>query len=990
MSKNPFIEFVKVWRKENPNVSYKDALKSAAVDYKKSGKAKSSEPKVKKPKTTEDKEVKNGRAKLIRLFKKLETSINSQITSGKLNEETYDEFRKVGNVLRGNSQKNSYAKKLKDIDRKLKTKKYKSLASKIGKSEQNIQMKISSNKKISSDIQLEELNKEKASAKLRKEERKAKRKRALQQLKNADGTRKYSDNQIDQMLKLEESGLSSKEAKSQTSAIGKYIESDYLKEFRRINPLFTIANAKAYLKRNDSYRKDPYNVPIVSDPEELRNADKAPKPPPLPPAPTATAPVVMFKLSKANSKIRDDLFRDFGVNDSQYNIDNINESIAKDLFFGEMKETFSDRTPLTTQAKITQVQRKVKRVITAYGSQRGATYSRLQDIESLLDDYSNGLIGFKADIKADAKKEKDQVADLLQAIGDTGATITAKTKATADDISTKEANDFLSFIEGTGANVKTEVGKTANDKKIGEFVKAKMSAEVERDKREQKKKEIEAQAIVKREAEKQAKLLIEAEKQSASARAKKIKAHEKAVAKQKKAEEDAIKKLEKANAKSLANEKKKDVEARKVAKAIRQAQAKGTTKPTDLLANTEPKPPPTPKPATPVIDLSLISNEGDGGGGGAKAKPVVPKTITQAEFDSMKKNGGLSRAYTRSYGNLRDNEILDMVETEENGKPTTTIKSTNPNSAGYVSRPPSPKMPQRNRQLLEDELIATEANIRDLKSQLNYGGILKQVLDDYSKALLEGNVDSIAVEVQSVFDDYMGKGANLDSATLQALTQAQSDGDLKAFRSALKNDPVGMNSIDTIAREILANTSTPLYNELDGNEDNLTLLQAEYDGYETPSDSEGEGFAKVKHHLKRAHDYWNSGKMTEHANLVRKHLKSAKKILKMLPKNEVSDKLNSMVDYARSVIDPEEPKKDMKDYAKESKGEGFTNLAQPYSDANTGGNLVRDIRKHLDEIKKSPNDMEKRNAIMKKLHSKLSQLDDKNLHEKLKSTLGEL
>ena len=32
---NPFIEFVKVYRKNNPNISYKDALKNAGKEYKK-------------------------------------------------------------------------------------------------------------------------------------------------------------------------------------------------------------------------------------------------------------------------------------------------------------------------------------------------------------------------------------------------------------------------------------------------------------------------------------------------------------------------------------------------------------------------------------------------------------------------------------------------------------------------------------------------------------------------------------------------------------------------------------------------------------------------------------------------------------------------------------------------------------------------------------------------------------------------------------------
>ena len=920
MSKNPFIEYVKIWRKENPNVLYKDALKSAAVDYKKIAKPTNTEPKPKKQKTVEDKEVKNGRAKLIRTFKKLETMINSQLSSGTLNENTYDEFRKIGNVLRGNSLKNSYAKKLKDIDRKLKTKKYQKIASKIGKSEQNIQMKISSNKKITNDLQLEELNKEKATLKLRKEERKAKRKRALQQLKNSDGTRKYSDNQIDQMLKLEESGLSAKEAKSQTSAIGKYLEEDYLKEFLRINTLFTKANAKKYLMRNDSYRKDPYNVPIVSDEDELRNADK--KPPVLPKPPKPPPPPPTFKLSASNNKIRDELFRDFGINDSQYKIDNLDDDLAKDLYFGEMNQSFSDREPLTTQAKIVKNQKKIKRLLNAYGTERGATYSRLQEIETLLDEYENGLVGFKATIKAEAKTEKDQVADLLEAIENTGVKITDKTKDTADDISTKKAKDLLDFIEGTGANVKTAVDKTANDKKIGEFVKEKMTSEVERLQRIKDKQKIEAEALVKREAEKQAKIKIEQDKAlSNTARAKQLKIQAKEVEKQKKKEATELAKLEKANEKSLKLQAKKQAEADKTAKAIEQAQSK----PIDL-TKTKPKTKPIakPKPKPPPLDLN------DGGGGGG-AKPVADKTaeITKEEFDKMKKHGASARIYVRKFQGKRDNEILDMVEREENGgKTITTVSSDNPEYTGKAPKaptpPPSPILAKRNRETIENSIVDTEAKIKDLKKQLNMNSTYSQVFEDYANALFVGNVDNIDPIVQSVFEEYLNKGANLDSETEKVLTKSKTDGDQNTFRLALQTDPIGMNTVDTIAREILNNTFPVLYNELDTYEDTLTLLEAENDGYETSDSDEGGSLAVVKSHLKRANDYWNSGKMDEHANLVRKHLKTAKKILKLIPKNEVSDKVKNMVDYARSVIDPEKT------------GGALTNLAQPYTDANTG------------------------------------------------------
>ena len=810
MSKNPFIEYVKVWRKENPEVGYKDALKSASIDYKKMDKPAKVQT-VKQPKTKEQKDTKNNRAKLIRDFKKLETSISSG------NIANYDDFIKIGNVLRGKSTTNSYAKKLRLIERKIKSKKFQTLQKKTSKEDSELQKKIADNKKTKAEIDLENvsLNKDKSTAKMRKEERIAKRKRALKLIKNPNGTRKYSDAQIDQMLKLEEEGLSTKDIKATTTALGKYLKDDYLKEFKRLNPTFNDYRAKDYLIRNKNYEKDPYNIPVVTDATELANANK-PKPlPPAPPLPTIPIPpttpaVKPLKLTKKNQDLRKKLLEDFGLDNTQLDISNLDVDLTKDLYFGQNDGFESNRDAIASKTQITKKRREIKRLLNAYGSNRGVTYGRLQDIDELLEDYETQLQTTKKLIKKDEKQEKLQIEDLIDNI--------------LKD-ATDKAEDISKKVEAKKDETLTVIKTKADKKKAKEDAeKAKKDADDKekqiqqiKDKIEQDKKDKEAQIdAIKADKSKKASEKREAEK--------KLKEEAKEL---KKKQEDEIKKLGKEKKEKEKLERQEKAKQEKLDKALEKAKKDAQKpKPKPPPIPRQPLPPPTPKPPIPTAPL--------------------PKTPTPQ-----------------------------------------TAGGKNP-----IFNPTAPVFqPKRNKTEIQTEIDQSRDNIQQLLRKIDMIGVTTQVSGDLEQALQTNDFNFIVSNVRPIFEGVINSGVVMEGDTAQALK----DGDISKFSRLYQQDPIIQVKINLIVKEILANTKKDEYDEIEKQEARIVELETELGGA-------GFGGGSLVTHLEKAEEYFTSGKMSEHANLVRRHIKMAKKIIDNLPSSENVDKIKTIVDMADDIL----------------------------------------------------------------------------------------
>lgn len=126
---NAWIEFVKEYRKTLPkDTPYKDVLKKAKGAYKKNDKSDKSD----KPKTVKEnksKSVKGGalektqtkyeRQRDVRKYKKLKLQIEKNVRDGIKDATAIDEFKKIANMLKGDSTTNAYAKAIKGIDKKL-------------------------------------------------------------------------------------------------------------------------------------------------------------------------------------------------------------------------------------------------------------------------------------------------------------------------------------------------------------------------------------------------------------------------------------------------------------------------------------------------------------------------------------------------------------------------------------------------------------------------------------------------------------------------------------------------------------------------------------------------------------------------------------------------------------------------------------------------------------------------------------------------------
>ena len=472
---NSYIDFVKEWRKSNPNVSYKDALKQASADYKKqkstsvSGGSKKAEPKKAEPK--EKKETKT-RTKDIRLYKMYVGSIEKKLSNKiELDTEEYDGFRKLANLLRGKSQTNQYAKKLKEFDRKLKSKKYAKLSAKIAEEDKQLQIKIKDKKSKPITTSIDKTNVVFESG-VRKTDRQEKRRRQLQKLTDGKGNKKYDAKQIDRIIELEDLGLTARELKETTTALGKYLPDDFLKEFRRINPSFSgpigMVNARAYIAINRLFKTNPYEVPIITDKDVIRDAKKTnaftTAPTIVPPLPIVATPSTtnlgVKKLTKIQQKNYDAIVDKFGLND-----------VDRDLSNADIFDEFYNTDKLTTKTKVDTLIRQVDTLQKKYGS--GKTSDRLIDISATLKDYLDEIDKIK-----EAKK------------------IARKSSKTTDD------DDALPTVFKT-AEEQAEEDKKAKDALIAKKLKIKKTAEdkAKKSKSTKKTKPIVAKKVLTKEEE---------------------------------------------------------------------------------------------------------------------------------------------------------------------------------------------------------------------------------------------------------------------------------------------------------------------------------------------------------------------------------------------------------------------------------------------------------------------------------------------------------
>ena len=331
---NAFIEFVKEFRKKNPSMSYKDALQNASKEYKPSDKVKKTKSDDEK---SDDKDKKNTRSRMIRQYKKLLDTVKKQMSRGELNKDDYDDLSKVGNQLRGKSTKNSYAKALKDLERKVKTKKYAKLTERAKKKTDKLKSDVDKQKKSNIERQL------------------------AKETENKSKT-----------------AMSSKKLEKQfDSYLGNLQPNDYLKLFMKKNPLFNKFRAEAYITKYKTYEKDKKNVPIVTDAGELTLADQ--------PAPKVKQRVVVT-LPKLTEDAVNEALKIFGLNNSSYDL-----SKPLDINF----YNFND---YKTNAKVNSLTRRLKTAVTLLPSndKSDETFkNRILDIVSSLDDYKDEIQTFK-------------------------------------------------------------------------------------------------------------------------------------------------------------------------------------------------------------------------------------------------------------------------------------------------------------------------------------------------------------------------------------------------------------------------------------------------------------------------------------------------------------------------------------------------------------------------------------------------------------------
>lgn len=537
---NAFIKFVQDYRSKNPSLSYKDAMKQAAKVYKKDGKnetpkkethtmpdgtvmdgathsssskkikpsRKAPPPPKKKDEKDEPKMDKKVRGKTLTVYKKLLSKVESGVRSGKLDDKEYDDWRKSANMLRGKSSSNSYAKKLKEIEKKLKTKKFASLVKKASKEDLKAKTRAD---KLKRDLEKADLNKEKSKAKVRRDDKRDERKRALRKMKNIDGSRKYTESQINDIIKIEEEGgLSKKETKETTSSIGKFLKEDHEAEFYRLNPRLNTPNGKKYYKAQKFYSKDPFNVPKIEDIDLIAKINKVKKTPPI-------APVE--KLTVAQQRKLDDLldtFKDFDLDD-------------------KLDEEFYYSKKMDTMAKINALQKRITSIL----ARPNTSYSMLKRTQ--IEKADKAMEEYKSDfnnIRSEAKKTIKSAKDFL---GDIGKSDKSKDFEKEKDTTPIEVQDALDAAE----KAKTEKAQRAAKKKKEADEKA---AKLKADKAAKAKAKLDAKLAKMSDAEKkkfQAKEEAKKKKQAAA----KLKKEEKARKAKEKADKIAKDKADKEAAK---------------------------------------------------------------------------------------------------------------------------------------------------------------------------------------------------------------------------------------------------------------------------------------------------------------------------------------------------------------------------------------------------------------------------------------------------------
>lgn len=780
---NAFIKFVQDYRSKNPSLSYKDAMKQAAKVYKKDGKneapkeetpkedspkkketPKKKAPPKKKDEKDEPKMDKKTRGKTLTVYKKLLSKVESGVRSGKLDDKEYDDWRKSANMLRGKSSSNSYAKKLKEIEKKLKTKKYASLVKKANKEDLKAKTRAD---KLKRDLEKADLNKEKSKAKIRKDERRDERKRALRKMKNIDGSRKYTESQINDIIKIEEEGgLSKKETKETTSQIGKYLKEDHEAEFYRINPSLNTPNGKKYYTAQKFYSKDPFNVPKIEDVDLIAKINKPKKP---------SAPVET--LTTAQQKKLDgilDLFSGVDLDD-------------------DLDEEFYYDKKVDTMVKINALQKRITSILarpnTSYPMEQR---NKLEKIDKLVEDYKSNFNTIRSEAKKTIKSAKDLLADI-------GKSDKSKDFEKEKDTTPIEVQDALDAAEKArtekaqrAAKKKKEAEEKAAKARADKAAKAKAKLDAKLAKMsDDEKKKFKAKEEAKKKKEEAARLKREEKERKAKAKADK--------AAKDKADKEAAKPkpppaplptptpvsgsladkidaygFDTTNEKNLIiglasgdveKMKKSGLKIGTTPKQIRALIQKlnsavstgGDVDVTNIISDL-------------VGRLSQITADERLVGFDSGNLPVFgKKKATQTERDkkkeAMKKNGALARVYIRDYQNAEDNKILDEIEIEETGSIQTKMNPSNPT----ISM--SGKDPQ--------------SDIKDLETSTGFGGAFDNIWEGLRQVFLGQPTGTGDSELDSIIDDAADVD-NLSADTKKALEAGDDDGFIDEYSKDLK------------------------------------------------------------------------------------------------------------------------------------------------------------------------------------------------------------
>ena len=528
---NPFIEFVKVYRKNNPNISYKDALKNAGKEYKKmsgthkmsdgtvmSGSThnKNSKPvKAKKSKKTtggaldvddetDAKQSRNGRAKELRIYKKLLPKINAGVRNGNLDEKEYGEWRKSANILRANSQKNSYAKKLKEVDRALKTKKYLKLKAKKDNEALDLAERILKSKNMATKLAKDEKNQlllEKAMKKEMKSNERENIARALLRITlGSNGKRKYTDTQIEEILKAkgrvqketvrQKYNMSSKEFKliseeddkkemPSTATPSKFTESsggtetgilmksDYIDLFTQRNPVIKAMNDatfKAYFKKYNWFQKNKRKVKIL----DVLEASEARKFVAEFEKPKAPKPLTAEDIAKASAEAYKKLKRPI-KKIQQRTITRIENFVAKWNTADYGMDTYMSKSlDVNTNAKIdrviTKVEADVDKLDEAYDPTDTSVANKdLRDLINEVNIVFENLVKYKDRLpdflKAEADGKEQQQKDKDKARRDK-----EKAKEEADREKQKKADAKQAKIDAEEAKKQKKADETAKQR----------------------------------------------------------------------------------------------------------------------------------------------------------------------------------------------------------------------------------------------------------------------------------------------------------------------------------------------------------------------------------------------------------------------------------------------------------------------------------------------------------------------------------------------